>query len=211
MPSQHSSKLHSNYHCLTEDRQYEDLQLFGLIAQGDEAAFTKLFYQYTPKLIPFLNKLTKNEQLAKEMLQETFLRLWTNREELLKVQSPSSWIYRLASNVSIDYLRVQSNRRRILKTVEVNDTSENVNETVDANQLKSIIHTAVDALPGKRRQIYRLSREHGLSHQQIADELKISINTVKNQLGMALKSIQEHISRETGLTILTLAIIMNLS
>jgi RNA polymerase sigma-70 factor (ECF subfamily) len=194
---------------LNEDPLYEDIQLFQLIAQGDEQAFTTLFYQYTPKLIPFLNKLTKSEHLAKEMLQETFLRLWTNREELLKVKSPSSWIYRLASNVSIDYLRVQSNRQRILKMVEVSDAGDQVNETVDANELKTIIHTAVDALPEKRQQIYRLSREQGLTHQQIADQLGLSINTVKNQLGMALKTIQEHISRETGLTLLTIAILFS--
>lgn len=193
-----------------EDRQYEDRELFERIANGDEQAFTKLFYQYTPRLIPFLQKLTKSEHLAKEMLQETFLRLWTNREELLKVQSPSSWIYRLASNVSIDYLRVQSNRQRILKTVEVNETRDQVTETVDANQLKSIIHTAINILPEKRQQIYRLSREQGLTHQQISDELGISINTVKNQLGIALKAIQEYISRETGLTILTVMLILSL-
>jgi RNA polymerase sigma-70 factor (ECF subfamily) len=184
--------------------------LFQLIAKGDEQAFTKLFYQYTPKLIPFLQKLTKSEHLAKEMLQETFLRLWTSREELLKVQSPSSWIYRLASNVSIDYLRVQGNRQRILKTMEVSDAGDQVTETVDANQLRSIIHTAINILPEKRQQIYRLSREQGLSHQQIADELGISINTVKNQLGIALKAIQEYISRETGLTILTVMLILSM-
>jgi RNA polymerase sigma-70 factor (ECF subfamily) len=91
--------------------------------------------------------------------------------------------------------------------VEVSDAGDQVNETVDANELKTIIHTAVDALPEKRQQIYRLSREQGLTHQQIADQLGLSINTVKNQLGMALKTIQEHISRETGLTLLTIAIL----
>ena len=195
---------------MLHDHPYQDLDLFKRIAQGDEQAFTEVYYQYTPKLIPFLNKLTRNDQLAKEMLQETFLRLWTNREELLKVQSPSAWIYRLASNVSIDYLRVQGNRQRILKTIEVSDSGDQVTETVDARQLKSIIHTAVVQLPEKRQEIYRLSREQGLSHQEIAEELGISINTVKNQIGMALKSIQEHISRETGLTLLTIAIIMNI-
>ena len=195
---------------MLHDHPYQDLDLFKRIAQGDEQAFTEVYYQYTPKLIPFLNKLTRNDQLAKEMLQETFLRLWTSREELLKVQSPSAWIYRLASNVSIDYLRVQGNRQRILKTIEVSDSGDQVTETVDARQLKSIIHTAVVQLPEKRQEIYRLSREQGLSHQEIADELGISINTVKNQIGMALKSIQEHISRETGLTLLTIAIIMNM-
>jgi RNA polymerase sigma-70 factor (ECF subfamily) len=195
---------------LYEDRQYEERELFERIANGDEQAFTRLFYLYTPKLIPFLHKLTKNDQLAKEMLQETFLRLWTNRQELTKVQSPSAWIYRLASNISIDYLRVQGNRQRILKTIHVADTGDHVTESVDARQLKSIIHTAVDKLPEKRQQIYRLSREQGLSHQEIATELGISINTVKNQLGIALKTIQEYISRETGLTLLTVVLLFSL-
>lgn len=186
---------------------YDDLELFSKIARGDEQAFTQLFHIYTPKLLPFITKLTRSEHVAQEMIQETFLRLWINRAELTEVKSPGAWIYRIASNVSLTFLRTQSNRRKLLQKVEVTDR-ENLSETLDSRELDLIIQRAINLLPERRQEVYRLSREKGLSHQQIADRLKISPNTVKNQIGISLKFIQEFINKETGLSIITLMILL---
>lgn len=188
----------------------EDKELFNRIATGDEQAFTDLFRLYTPKLLPFLIKLTRNEQLAKEMFQETFLRLWVNRSDLINVKQPAAWIYKIGSNVSITYLRTQSNRRRLLKNVEIVEAGEFVTEMIDSKELKLIIRRAVDLLPEKRREVYQLSREEGLSHQEIAEKLNIAVNTVKAQIGTSLKFIQEFINKETGLSIITLLALLTL-
>jgi RNA polymerase sigma-70 factor (family 1) len=196
---------------LTPYSQYDDKALFLKMAEGDEKAFTELFHTYTPKLLPFVFKLTRSEHLAQEMIQETFLRLWVNRTELVNVNEPASWIFRIAANVSITWLRKQSNRQRILEAVAVvEDSGANlIVETLETKELSLVISKAVEALPERRQEIYRLSREQGLNHQQIAEKLKLSTNTVANQIGISLKFIREFINKETGLSMVTLLILFS--
>lgn len=145
--------------------------------------------------------------MGQEMIQETFLRIWINRAELTAVQHPSAWIYRIASNVSLTYLKMQGNRRRLLQEVQISETSESLSEVIDSKELRLIIQRAVALLPDRRQEIYRLSREGGLSHLQIAGQLHLSQNTVKNQIGIALKFIQEFINKETALSIVALSVL----
>jgi RNA polymerase sigma-70 factor (family 1) len=194
---------------LTPYSQYDDKALFLKIAEGDEKAFTELFHTYTPKLFPFVFKLTRNEHLAEEMIQETFLRLWVNRAELVNVKEPASWVFKIAANVSITWLRKQSNRQRLLTAVELKEASDTVVDKLETKELALIISKAVEGLPDRRREIYRLSREQGLNHQQIAEKLKLSTNTVANQIGISLKFIREFINKETGLSVVTLLILFS--
>jgi len=188
---------------------FNDKELFIQIANGDERAFTELFHTYTPKLLPFLIKLTRNEHLAQEMIQETFLRLWMNRAELIKVNQPAAWIYRIASNVSITWLRTQGNRLKLLQKMEFPTTADSINEQIDSKELELIISRTVCLLPERRQQMYRLSREQGLTHQQIAEQLNLSLSTVKNQIGISLKFIHELICKETGLSLITILLLFN--
>ena len=195
---------------MTPYSQYDDKLLCLKIAEGDEKAFAELFHAYTPKLLPFVIKLTRNEHLAEEIIQETFLRLWINRSHLVDVNEPASWIFRIAANVSITWLRKQSNRQRILESLEVNQRASNpIAEKLESKELTLIISKAVEALPERRKEIYRLSREQGLNHQQIAEKLQLSTNTVANQIGISLKFIREFINKETGLSIVTLLILFS--
>jgi RNA polymerase sigma-70 factor (family 1) len=185
-------------------------QLFDSMSRDSEQAFTELFHIFTPKLLPFVSRLTRNEHIAKELIQETFLRLWVDRVNLTEIQNPSAWIYRIASNLSINWLRTQGSRRRIIQKIEPQEATDSVVQELDSKELHGIIQQAVNQLPEKRQEIYRLSREEGLSHQQIAEKLNISPNTVKNQLIHALKSIRESISTQTGLSLITLVLLVKL-
>ena len=187
---------------------YEERELFVQIAKGNEQAFTRLFHIYTPKLLPFIFKLTRNEQLAKELVQETFLRLWVNRERLTEVSQPSAWIYKIASNVSLTWIKTNGNRARLLKKINPIRSENPVVETVESKELNLIISRGVNLLPQRRQEIYRLSREQGLSHQEIADRLQLSPQTVKNQIGISLKFLQEFINKETGLSVITLLLLL---
>jgi RNA polymerase sigma-70 factor (family 1) len=205
------SSFFSTFNAVTPASEYNDKALFARLSQDDEEAFTQLFHAYTPKLFPFVNKLMRNEHIAQEMIQETFLRLWMNRSELVKVDDPAAWIFRIAANVSITWLRKQSNRQRLLDAVEVakDTTADYIVENLETKELTLVINKAVNALPERRKEIYRLSREQGLSHQQIAEQLHLSASTVANQIGISLKFIREFISKETGLSILTLLMLFS--
>lgn len=182
------------------------------IAAGDEAAFTALFHAYTPRLLPFLAKLTRSENQSRDIIHETFLQLWVNRAALAQVEQPASWVFRVASNISITWLRKQSNRQRILQALETESIAgaQAVTAALETKELSRIITRAVQALPAKRQEIYRLSREQGLNHQQIAEKLNLSSSTVANQIGISLKFIREWINRETGLSVVTLLLLFRL-
>lgn len=191
----------------------DEHELFRQMSIGDESAFVTLFHRYTPKLLPFVTRLTRSPEQARELVQEIFLQLWVQRAKLGEIQNPAGWIFRIASNLSMNWMRNEGTRRRKQQEIysQAISRSESTDEPmVEAKQLESIIHKAVDALPEKRQAIYRLSREQGLNHQQIADQLQISPNTVKNQIGIALKFIQEFIRQETGLSIVTIVLLFGL-
>ncbi|MBN9383449.1 MAG: RNA polymerase sigma-70 factor [Chitinophagaceae bacterium] len=188
----------------TEHAYNEDNALFLAIAEGDETAYTQIFHLYTPRLLPFIFKLTKDEQLAREVLQETFLRLWMKRDQLPQVERPASWLFRIAANICLTWLRTQATRHRLQDRVEEKQAAHKYSsavEVLESKEMALLIRQAVDALPARRQEIYRLSREQGLSHQQIAERLQLSLSTVKNQLGYSIKFIQEYLHNATGLSL----------
>lgn len=186
----------------------EDNALFLEIAGGDEASYTQIFHLYTPRLLPFIYKITRDEHLAREMLQETFLRLWIKRADLLKVERPASWLFRIAANICLTHLRTQATHHRLQDKVEEKQAANKYSsavEVLESKDMDRLIRKAVDALPARRQEIYRLSREQGLSHQQIAEQLQLSLSTVKNQLGFSIKFIQEYLHNATGLSLAVLS------
>jgi RNA polymerase sigma-70 factor (family 1) len=177
----------------------DDLQLFRRIAEGDELAFEKVFHRYTPRLLPFIKKITRNDSIAAELIQETFIRIWMQRAQLEEIENPSAWIYRIASNLSINYLQKLSNRKQLLTKIAAVEKAASPEELVEVKELNQIIKQAISQLPERRQEVYLLSREEGLSHQQIAERLNISVNTVKNQIVSSLKFIQQSINKQKGL------------
>lgn len=187
-----------------------ELALFKRVGEGDEEAFTRVFYAFTPRLYGHLLRLTREEHTARELVQEAFLKLWVKRERLITMEQPVAWLFRIASNLSLDYMKVEANRRRIRSELTIDAVNAvGTEEIVEAREVSGLIARAVDRLPEKRREIYTLSREQGFSHQEIADRLGISVQTVKNQLGTAVRSIQEILAKETGLSMAVIGLLLS--
>lgn len=191
---------------------YNQKLLFEQVANGDEAAYTTLFRHYAPKLQLYLFRIVKQDHLAREFVQETFLRLWMHRHTLPEIRQPDSWLFRVAANLCYEHLRRESVRHNLQdKMFAAAAPGENVgvDEQAEFNDLKNYIRKAIDVLPQKRKEVYLLSREEGLSHQEIAERLGISPNTVKVQIGHALKFIREYLHQQTGLSIAVLSLLLN--
>ncbi len=192
-------------------RAANEKELFLLVARGDEAAYTEIFHSYTPKLFPYILKIAGDEQLARELLQETFLKLWVNRTDLVRIDNPSGWLYKIAANVCLTHLRSLAVRDRLRGRVYeamAPARYDNITETLEAKEVELLIHNAVNILTEKQKEVYLLSRREGLSHQEIAEKMNVSVNTVKTHIGLALKSLQETLSKQTGLSVVTLAVIL---
>jgi len=166
--------------------------LFDLVAGGDETAFAAIFHHYNKRLYPFVLKMTKSESAAEEIVQDVTMTLWIKRERLAEVDNYAAYIFRIATNKTFNYLKKVAAEDKMLKQVLRNmQLFRNLtDEIIDSKEKEAIVSAAIDQLPAQRKKIYKLSRQEGLTNQQIADQLGISINTVKNQLVEALRFIR---------------------
>ncbi|RNL55565.1 RNA polymerase sigma-70 factor [Pedobacter jejuensis] len=167
--------------------------LFAELAKGNESAFETIYHHYNKRLAPFVEKMVRSPELAEEIIQDIFVQLWINRHLLEDVKHPTSYLFNIATNKTLDYLKKIANNAKLMDKIAYRST-ELINDTEERvifRESAAIIEMAVSALPEQRRMIYHLSRNEGLTHEQIAERLNISRNTVKNQLVTALKSIRQ--------------------
>ena len=178
----------------------DEKELFARVAEGDQAAFTKIFDHYEPRIYPFVLKITRSEIVAEEIVQELFIKLWINRAAVKKIKNPRSYIFRMATNRTINYLKTLARQVRSVEkitnqvAVENNATEEMVNfkETVE------LINEAVSQLPEQQKKVYLLSRREGLNADEIAARMNLSNKTVKNHLTEALHRIKIKLQNSPG-------------
>ncbi|MCD0488611.1 RNA polymerase sigma-70 factor [Pedobacter sp. MC2016-14] len=177
-----------------------ETELLVRLARGDERAFEILYYHYSPRLFPFVDKMVRNRRITEEIIQDVFMLLWTNRSHIATVQHPTSYIFSIASHKTLDYQRKIASDKRLLEKV-VASAIEFQNETEEQliyKESAALIKQAVATLPERRRMIYELSRIEGLNHDQIAERLGISRSTVANQMVSALKYIRSFLEKRSG-------------
>jgi len=182
---------------------YEEKDLLGRIARGDEIAFRQLFHHYHRLLRPFVVKLTRSDLAAEEVLQEVFLKIWLYREKLAHVDNPKAYIVRIVSNESLNYLRTLAKNNRLFEEIQQIPMQEysSPEQALAYRETEKLIREAVQQLPKGCQQVYRLSRDEDKRIPEIASALKLSDSTVKNQLVKALKIIRLHIARTIPLLI----------
>ena len=164
-------------------------------------AFRKIFHYYTPRLLPFVFSIVKSEAVAEEIVQDVFLKLWTNRHDVAQKESPSSWLFTIAANQSLTFLRRMSVERKYIDSIKIQIKEAWLqNPTEDQLFLRedeALLKKAMDTLPPQQKLIYTLSRQEGLSHKEIADQLNISPNTVKNHIVTAIRTLREFIRKSS--------------
>ena len=177
---------------MQENNTNRDLELFALIAEGDEPAFEQLYNLYLPELYPVIFNIVKSELLVKDIIQELFLYLWMDREKLNGVDQPRNWIFRIAYNRSYSWLKKQIVRERAAQQMSTQEAENVTEEAVHFSEAARLVLAAINELPPKSQQIYRLSREAGLKPSAIAMQLGMDVQAVKNSLyrsGKTLKAV----------------------
>jgi RNA polymerase sigma factor (sigma-70 family) len=137
---------------MTLKQIFNERLLLKQISEGDEQAFGILFYHYLPVLQAFALRFTKSSAAAEEIIQDTFLRVWLNRDKLDEVENVKAWLYKYASNECLGHLRKVLKQARAIDNLRQDQPNES-NTTVDTIQLNEINHLitdAVDRLPTQR-------------------------------------------------------------
>jgi len=177
------------------DPLYNGARLFRQVAAGNEEAFRLLFDHYKTRLFSMSLKMLKTPALAEEVVQDTFMNVWVNRQKFNAIDHPEAYLFTIAYNNIYTQLKKIARESSLLEGLKqvVQDIQYNTDEQVLARESESRINQAVEALPPQRRIIFKLSRQQGLSHDEIARELNISRHTVKNQLVEALRFIRKQL------------------
>src|SRR3982751_2047287 len=117
-----------------------DRLLFRQVAEGSEQAFSALFNIYLAKLYPIIIKLTNSEAAVRDIIQETFIKLWLNRDKLAEMENPGGWLFRVAANGSYDYLRQRMLHDNFFKPITTEPDTENAtDEGLDAKELQRLV------------------------------------------------------------------------
>ncbi|QRR03667.1 RNA polymerase sigma-70 factor [Dyadobacter sandarakinus] len=173
-----------------------DPDIVSAIRRGDEPAFEQTFRKFYPRLCHYACTLLKDEDESEEVVQHVFLTIWEKREDLEITLSLKSYLYRAVHNHCLNRFKHhavrEAHREHTLHFVP--QSYESVTEAIHASELEERIERAVGNLPEQCRKVFRLSRFEELKYQEIAARLEISVKTVENQIGKALKLLRTELA-----------------
>ncbi len=167
------------------------------ISDGNSLAFNKMFELYRTKILAFVNSFVHCTADAEEIVQETFLVIWKNKEKLLLIEHPRNYIYMIARNKTYDYLAKLSRNEKSIKNAWVNTSisSNNIEDQIALKESTVVIESAVRKLSVQKQKIFSMSRSQFMSHEEIAQEVGLSKSRVKNVIVEVLKHLKHHISK----------------
>ena len=152
--------------------------------------FDDLFrYNYRPLCLYALHYL-QDADLAEDMVQESYTALWEKLQAGTHVLNRKSYLYMMVRNRCLDHLRKKGIPTESLKPYDTYGIIDD-DDAQERSQTEARLWTAIDSLPEKCRQVFILSKRDGLKYEEIAEELGLSVNTVRNQISKALKLIKE--------------------
>jgi RNA polymerase sigma-70 factor (family 1) len=169
-----------------------DEQLTALVKNGDAQAFAEIYNRYAESLAGFAASKLYSLDDARDILHDMFVKLWENREQLYVTSTLQSYLFAIIRHRIIDKIRKNITREEYASMAQsltaVYDAA--IDKQVEAKELKQTIDNSLDQLSPRVKEIYKLSREEGLSNHEIAERLNLSEQTVKNQLSAALKHLR---------------------
>jgi RNA polymerase sigma-70 factor (family 1) len=172
---------------------FSDKELAYLLNDGDKAAFTEIYNRFYGVLYRHAYKSLPDSEALKDMLQEVFVYLWNNRTNIKPEENLAAYLYMSIRNKLINnfrHLKIKNNYISSFQEYLDNNNQPEADETIRLKQLISIVEAEVARLPAQMRLIFQMSRNANLSHQEIADELGLSILTVRKQVNNSLKILR---------------------
>ncbi len=176
-----------------------------LLKKGDMLAFDTIYERYCKRLYGFVLRYIKQEADAEEIVQEVFIKIWEARSKIDVYSSFESFIFTIAYNTTISLLRKRVNEKKYLEHLGSLQQFDNGNEIIDEiqfNELNEKVQSLLNELSPRQKEIFLLSREEGLTHDEIAKRLNISANTVKNHMVAALSFLKSNIDSKLIINLL---------
>jgi RNA polymerase sigma-70 factor (ECF subfamily) len=180
----------------------KQLEIFKRIVSNDVQAYETLFKEYYNFLCSYAYSLTKERTIAEDIVENFFVELWNNRHKINITTSVRSYFIGSIHNRCLNYL--QREKPRFISTQDISaliDKEGTVGDSLIAtdapsllvNELEDVLAKAIEKLPHGCKEIFLLSRYNDLNYEEIAEKQKVSINTVKTQIKIALQKLRDEL------------------
>jgi len=172
---------------------YNDEELMRELKADNMFAFDMLYKKYCKRLYKFGYSILKSQDEAENLIQDVYLNLWENRYKVEKNSSIKFYLFTMAYNSAISILRKKARESQFIEYLKslqkINE--EPVNTELEYNELTNKLDEIIKKLPLRQKEVYLLHSVEGMKYTEIAERLHISVNTIKNHMSRALKTIRE--------------------
>jgi len=187
---------------MTTNRLINEQDLLCRLQSGDEAAFEKLYRKYVDAIFRKVHYLTKSADIAEELTQDVFLKIWERRAYIDPEKSFSAFVHRIAQNLITDlYRRLVHNQA--LRQHLINSVTE-LYDPGAADSDQQLIWQALDSLPAQRKKVMALVKIEGRSYQEVSNLLGISPSTIRDHVVKGTKSLKSYLL-DNELTLIVLS------
>lgn len=172
-----------------------DNDLLRQIAGGNTNAFEMLFKEHYENLCRYACTFVRDSDEAEDIVQKTFVTLWEKKSNIEVESSVKSYLYGAVRNTALNNIKHRQVRQKHASTVTVADHvhNESAHDHLVSEELNGKINSAIELLPEQCRKVFKMSRFEGLKYSEIADQLGISVKTVENQMGKALRRMRDEL------------------
>jgi RNA polymerase sigma factor (sigma-70 family) len=174
--------------------ELHDVQLLRRVAEQDHSAFEALYRSFFPRLIRFLDRMTRSATLIEEIVNDTMYVVWRKADTFDRTSKVSTWIFSIAYRTALKAFRgMDEPVEEGFQQIESESASE-PDSALGQRQLQSCVSNAIDALPFEQRMVVNLAYYHGMGYQEIAETMDCPVNTVKTRMFHARKRLKTSLS-----------------
>lgn len=170
---------------------------FKAFKNDDQKIFKKIFELYHAVLIRYVGTLTKVTEDAEEIVQEGFIQLYTHKHKLERAEDIYPYLFTIVKRLTISYFRRKMTSGKYLEELKIHwcEYEEGTAARIAEREVLEALHSSIDELPERQKQVYTMNKLEDKSYQEIADDLGLSRSTVKNQIITATKIIRLKLSK----------------
>lgn len=173
-----------------------------MLKDSDKQAFGQLYHNYRVRLYYNIFKMIKSDEDAEELLQELFVKIWLNRQNLDPERSFKAYLFKISENLVYDFFRKAALQKKLQDhlTVTASGEGNNIERYIYFKESALLVDQAIENLPPRRKEIYKLCKIEGRSYEEVSRSLGISVSTINEHIVKASKAVRKFFQLATNVS-----------